>query len=135
VVAELAGDHDAAARVERELPEIGVCGGSGLFDDDIDTQGLLPPGDERSPGGRPGRHHRSAAGQRHRHDRDVLNHVETGQDAGVAVSLRGRVLAVLGLTQTVSWGVLYYAFPVLAPSISRDTGWSNPGITGRSPSP
>jgi hypothetical protein len=41
----------------------------------------------------------------------VLNHVETGQDVGVAVSLRRRVLAVLGLTQTVSWGVLYYAFP------------------------
>ena len=34
VAAELAGDHEAAARVELELPETGVCGGSGLFDDD-----------------------------------------------------------------------------------------------------
>jgi MFS family permease len=59
----------------------------------------------------------------------VLNHVETGQDAGVPRSVRRRVLAVLGLTQTVSWGVLYYAFPVLAPSISRDTSWSTPNIT------
>jgi MFS family permease len=35
-----------------------------------------------------------------------------------------RVLAVLCVTQTVSWGVLYYAFAVLAPSIAADTGWS-----------
>ncbi|MEU0313550.1 NAD(P)-binding domain-containing protein [Nocardioides sp. NPDC006273] len=33
VVAELAGDHDAAARVELELPDTGVCGGAGVFDD------------------------------------------------------------------------------------------------------
>jgi thioredoxin reductase len=33
VVAELAGDHEAAARVELALPDTGVCGGSGLFDD------------------------------------------------------------------------------------------------------
>lgn len=40
-----------------------------------------------------------------------------------AASLRG-VLAALCLTEVVSWGVLYYAFPVLAPSITADTGWS-----------
>ena len=33
VAAELAGDHAAAARVELVLPETGVCGGAGLFDD------------------------------------------------------------------------------------------------------
>ncbi|TDO89558.1 NAD(P)-binding domain-containing protein [Enemella evansiae] len=32
VVAELAGDHEAASRVDLELPDTGVCGGSGLFD-------------------------------------------------------------------------------------------------------
>lgn len=32
VVALLAGDHEAAARVDLELPDTGVCGGSGLFD-------------------------------------------------------------------------------------------------------
>jgi thioredoxin reductase len=32
VVAAIAGDDDAAARVELVLPESGVCGGSGLFD-------------------------------------------------------------------------------------------------------
>lgn len=40
-----------------------------------------------------------------------------------------RVLAVLCVTEIVSWGVLYYAFPVLAPSISTDTGWPISTIT------
>jgi thioredoxin reductase len=33
VVAELAGDHEAAARIDLILPDTGVCGGAGLFDD------------------------------------------------------------------------------------------------------
>ncbi|CAA9309124.1 MAG: putative secreted protein [uncultured Friedmanniella sp.] len=33
VVAELTGDHEAAARVHLSLPDTGVCGGTGLFDD------------------------------------------------------------------------------------------------------
>ncbi|MFF0273098.1 NAD(P)-binding domain-containing protein [Streptomyces sp. NPDC004330] len=32
VAAHLAGDHEAAGRVELTLPETGVCGGAGLFD-------------------------------------------------------------------------------------------------------
>ncbi len=32
VVAELTGDHEAAARVELSLPDTGVCGGAGLID-------------------------------------------------------------------------------------------------------
>ncbi|MFE4260629.1 NAD(P)-binding domain-containing protein [Streptomyces sp. NPDC056883] len=32
IAAALAGDHEAAARVELTLPETGVCGGAGLFD-------------------------------------------------------------------------------------------------------
>ncbi|MDV7087631.1 MFS transporter [Rhodococcus opacus] len=39
-----------------------------------------------------------------------------------------RVLAVLCLTEITSWGILYYAFPVLSVSISADTGWSLPVI-------
>jgi hypothetical protein len=39
VVAELAGDRDAAERVELTLPETGVCGGSGLFDEAEAQQG------------------------------------------------------------------------------------------------
>lgn len=33
VAAHLAGDHEAAARTELRLPDTGVCGGSGEFDD------------------------------------------------------------------------------------------------------
>jgi MFS family permease len=48
-----------------------------------------------------------------------------------ALSARGqrRVLLVLCVTEIVSWGVLYYAFPVLAPAIAADTGWSIPALT------
>jgi hypothetical protein len=33
VVAAIAGDREAAERVELALPETGVCGGSGVFDE------------------------------------------------------------------------------------------------------
>lgn len=39
VAAELAGDHDAAARTDLVLPDTGVCGGAGLFDDPEVTGG------------------------------------------------------------------------------------------------
>ncbi|GAB2679575.1 NAD(P)-binding domain-containing protein [Nocardia goodfellowii] len=42
IAAALAGDHEAAARVELVLPDTGVCGGSGLFD---------APAEEESGGG------------------------------------------------------------------------------------
>ncbi|GAA2625250.1 MFS transporter [Actinomadura fulvescens] len=38
-------------------------------------------------------------------------------------------LIALCVTEITSWGVLYYAFPVLAPAITTDTGWSTPAIT------
>ena len=40
-----------------------------------------------------------------------------------------RVLAALCVTEVVSWGVLYYAFPVALSSITADTGWSAPAAT------
>jgi len=46
--------------------------------------------------------------------------------------LRPRLAAVLtGLcvTEIVSWGLLYYAFPVLAPLIAADTGWSTVSVS------
>lgn len=43
----------------------------------------------------------------------------TRADAGLR-----RVLATLCVTETTSWGVLYYAFPVLAGRIRDDTGWT-----------
>jgi MFS family permease len=52
------------------------------------------------------------------HDRDVK---EPGvlNDAGLR-----RAVTVLCLTEITSWGVLYYAFPVLSAAITDDTGWS-----------
>jgi thioredoxin reductase len=44
VVAALAGDHKAAARVELVLPDTGVCGGAGVFDEpDSDGGGCCAP--------------------------------------------------------------------------------------------
>ncbi len=34
------------------------------------------------------------------------------------------VLPALCVTQITSWGIVYYAFPVLNPAITADTGWS-----------
>lgn len=54
--------------------------------------------------------------------------------AGVAATGTGdrsrprAVLPALCLTQITSWGIVYYAFPVLNPAITADTGWS-PGAT------
>jgi hypothetical protein len=40
-----------------------------------------------------------------------------------------RVLVVLCATEITSWGVLYYAFPVLAGHITAATGWPASAIT------
>ncbi len=39
------------------------------------------------------------------------------------------VLPALCVTQITSWGVVYYAFPVLDPAITTDTGWSATATT------
>ena len=48
--------------------------------------------------------------------------------AAHGVGLRA-VLLTLCVTEITSWGVLYYAFAVLSPSINRDTGWSASAVT------
>ena len=56
VVAEIDGDHEAAARVELTLPETGVCGGAGLFDEAEASGGgccAVPTGPELVTLGRP----------------------------------------------------------------------------------
>ncbi|WP_223830360.1 MFS transporter [Nocardiopsis quinghaiensis] len=40
-----------------------------------------------------------------------------------------RGLVTLCVTVTTSYGVLFYAFPVLSPAISSDTGWSLTTVT------
>jgi MFS family permease len=42
---------------------------------------------------------------------------------------RRRALAALCVTEIVSYGVIYYAFPVLATQITAGTGWSRTAVT------
>jgi MFS family permease len=57
--------------------------------------------------------------------------VETASRTSSGLSSAGlrRVLVVLCVTEITSWGVLYYAFPVLAPSITAAERWSATEIT------
>ncbi|WP_439659391.1 MFS transporter [Lentzea sp. HUAS TT2] len=52
----------------------------------------------------------------------------TTAEPGTSAGLR-RVLIVLCTTEIISWGILYYAFPVLLPTIGERTGWSHAAIT------
>jgi len=54
--------------------------------------------------------------------------IGTASDDGDRRPLR-RALIALCLTEIISWGVLYYAFPVALASISADTGWSETAAT------
>ncbi|QJY50319.1 NAD(P)-binding domain-containing protein [Pseudonocardia broussonetiae] len=56
VVAAIAGDREAADRVELALPETGVCGGAGLVDAPADAgaAGCCGPAEPVSTGSRPG---------------------------------------------------------------------------------
>ncbi|MGW7051260.1 MFS transporter [Streptomyces sp. NPDC054887] len=55
---------------------------------------------------------------------------ESGAAAGTGDRSRPRAaLPALCATQITGWGVLYYAFPVLNPRITADTGWSASATT------
>ena len=55
-------------------------------------------------------------------------HAGGGDRADSSGSRRG-VLLTLCVTVTIGYGVLYYEFTVLAPSISESTGWSHAAVT------
>jgi nitrate/nitrite transporter NarK len=53
-------------------------------------------------------------------------------DAAVDMPDKGsprRALAALCVTEIVSYGVIYYAFPVMATQIAAGTGWSRTAVT------
>jgi MFS family permease len=54
----------------------------------------------------------------------------TARPAAMSQAGLRRVLATLCVTEITSWGVLYYAFPVLAPTISAATGWTTTWVMG-----
>ncbi len=49
--------------------------------------------------------------------------------AALPAAARRRALAALCTTEVISYGTLYYAFPVLAGDICADTGWSRTAVT------
>ncbi|GGT22619.1 MFS transporter [Streptomyces antibioticus] len=56
-----------------------------------------------------------------------MTHLHT-REAATGTGDRSRpraVLPALCATQITSWGIVYYAFPVLNPEITADTGWSS----------
>jgi MFS family permease len=50
-------------------------------------------------------------------------------DGGTSRRPPRRALAALCVTEVVSWGVLYYAFPVALSELTADTGWSATSAT------
>lgn len=56
--------------------------------------------------------------------------VGTGDARALDTGTLRRVVTVLCLTEITSWGVLYYALPVLAPAITRTTDWTLTMVTG-----
>src|SRR6266849_9708478 len=40
------------------------------------------------------------------------------------------LVGTLGITETISWGVLYYAFSVFLTPMEADLGWSRAAMTG-----
>jgi MFS family permease len=52
------------------------------------------------------------------------------ETAGVHPLVPRRVLVALCATQITSWGVLFYALPVLLGDITADTGWSTAAVMG-----
>jgi MFS family permease len=51
------------------------------------------------------------------------------RDPAAAAGSRRQALAALCVTETVSYGVIYYAFPVLASHVPAGTGWSRAAVT------
>ncbi|MFE1754952.1 MFS transporter [Streptomyces anandii] len=59
-----------------------------------------------------------------------LNTRDDGAATGTGDRSRPRaVLPALCLTQVTSWGIVYYAFPVLNPRINAETGWPTSATT------
>jgi MFS family permease len=51
------------------------------------------------------------------------------RDPAAAAGSRRQALAALCATEIVSYGVIYYAFPVLASQVAAGTGWSRAAVT------
>ncbi|GAA2271586.1 MFS transporter [Glycomyces scopariae] len=57
-------------------------------------------------------------------------HVGEAAETDARKAVPRRVLVALCATQITSWGVLFYALPVLLADITADTGWSTAAVMG-----
>ena len=119
VVAALAGDWESARDVELVLPETGVCSVN------RDADGRPRPAccgsgspllDIETP--------RSAD--------DALDRgaARTAGHGAVAHPRAWGIVGALSVTETVSWGILYYAFAVFLIPMQRELGFSTAELTG-----
>lgn len=59
----------------------------------------------------------------------AMSSISTGSSERGGTALR-RALIALCITEITSWGVLYYAFPVMISAVVDDTGWSTAAAMG-----
>ena len=115
VVAALAGDWDAARRVELVLPETGVCSAKPA------------PGEAAAPAACCGSGSQQRAGRR----RIAVTAAAVESHPRPAWRTRAwGIVGALSVTETVSWGILYYAFAVFLVPMQRDLGYSAAQLTG-----
>jgi MFS family permease len=61
---------------------------------------------------------------------DETTRLRRGAPAGAVARSPWAIVAALAVTETVSWGVLYYAFAVFLVPMQRELGWSRAELSG-----
>ena len=119
VVAALAGDWQAARQVELVLPETGVCSlDRAPAPEEPAARGLLRRGLRRTTRSRPPR------------ERTAVRHRAARRRPHRTPSRAWAIVGALSVTETVSWGILYYAFAVFLLPMERELGFSTAELTG-----
>ena len=118
VAAALAGDWEAARQVELVLPETGVCSGPARCGERAARQGgVLRRGQQ----------------QRARRRRGAVSSDTHAIARPARAAWRSRAWGIVGalsVTETVSWGILYYAFAAFLIPMHDDLGYSTAQLTG-----
>ena len=117
VVAALAGDWESARRVELVLPETGVCN--------------RPAGAGRDRRGRASACCGSGSPHAGADHGGVIADASPAQARAPAWRTRAwGIVGALSVTETVSWGILYYAFAVFLLPMQQELGYSAAQLTG-----
>ena len=132
IMAEIAGDHEAARRVELVLPETGVCSatpGGATKAASSCCGGPAPAAVEAcctadaqaKAAGAEGCG--CGTGRQSRGRGSLMSSIPLASPAPTGTQGMPLILA-LGVTQVIGYGALYYAFAVLAPAMTASFGWS-----------